>query len=230
MPDSPTAVPPRRGFLARVGAVAALGVTGALPFDLTRAAHHLAGPDPDATDKWLVNMKGKHRQLFDMPHPSEGVPLLHIRNFLMTYHDAYGMADKDINAIGTLYGKTVPLAFQDSMWGKYKLGESLHLTDAATNAPLARNMFAHPQQGDAFAFGVFDASIEALQKRGVLFLLCNNALGFWVGQLAKGGMGTAEAIRADLLANLLPGVVLVPAMVVAINKAQEHGFSYMYLA
>jgi hypothetical protein len=33
-----------------------------------------------------------------------------------------------------------------------------------------------------------------------------------------------------LLANALPGIELVPAMVIAFNLAQEHGISYMYLA
>jgi intracellular sulfur oxidation DsrE/DsrF family protein len=50
-------------------------------------------------------------------------------------------------------------------------------------------------------------------------LTCKNSLGGFAGQLA-------DAIRGDLLGNLLPGVVLVPAMVIAIERAQAAGFAY----
>lgn len=43
-------------------------------------------------------------------------------------------------------------------------------------------------------------------------------------------MGPAAAIRNELEANMLPGIIIVPAMVVAINRAQDRGFTYMYLA
>lgn len=216
----------RRGFLGRVGAAIGLGLAARLPHQLSAEP----GPDPiDSADKWLDTLKGKHRMLFDMPSPSGGVGLLHIRNWLNTWRDAYGMKDADLSAVGTLYGKSTPLGFSDDMWVKYKFGTPLEITDASTKAPLARNMFAHPKAGDPLAFGFLDSAIEPLQARGALFILCNNALNFWVSRLSAGGMGKAEDIRADLLAHLLPKVVVVPGMVVAINKAQERGVAYMYL-
>jgi hypothetical protein len=39
-------------------------------------------------------------------------------------------------------------------------------------------------------------------------------------------MGTQEAIDKELRANVLPGVVTVPAMVIAIEKAQSAGIAY----
>jgi hypothetical protein len=227
MLDSISSPTHRRGFLGRTAAALALGLTSWKPAELVARAI----PDnPDAKDTWLHGLKGKHRQLFDMPAPNNGIPQLHIRNFLNTYRDAYGMTDKDVNAVATLYGQSTLLAFTDDMWDKYKFGAALKINDVATNQPLTRNMFAHPKEGDPFAFGLFDSSVEALQARGVVFILCNNALNFWVGALVKGGMGSKEAIRADLLAHTLPGIILVPGMVVAINRAQEAGLSYMYLA
>jgi intracellular sulfur oxidation DsrE/DsrF family protein len=218
----------RRGFLGRVGAAVGLGLMARLPAEL--AAEPVQGPDPiDKTDKWLDTLKGKHRMLFDMPGPNDGVGLLHVRNWMNTWRDAYGLKDGELNAVGTLYGKTIPLGFSDDMWVKYKFGAALSINDAATKAPLARNMFAHPKPGDPLAFGMLDSAIEALQARGVLFILCNNALNFWVGRLVAGGAGKAEDIRADLLAHILPKIVVVPGMVVAINKAQERGVAYMYL-
>jgi intracellular sulfur oxidation DsrE/DsrF family protein len=225
----------RRGFVGRVTAAVALGAAGltnALEATTRTAASPSSGRvqgQVSASDAWVEGLKGKHKQIFDMADPEDGVGLLHVRNYLVTYKDAYHAAPADVNAVTTLYGKTVPLGFPDAMWAKYKFGAALGIKDAKTNTPTERNFFFRPQQGDNFAFGLFDSSIENLQKQGVVFILCNNALNFWVGRLAAGGMGTAEAIRADLLANMLPGVVLVPAMVIAINRAQEHGLSYMKL-
>ena len=41
-----------------------------------------------------------------------------------------------------------------------------------------------------------------------------------------GTVVTAEEIEADIRANLNPGVVVVPAMVIAIEKAQTAGIRY----
>ncbi|HTO72325.1 MAG TPA: hypothetical protein VMJ30_00835 [Gemmatimonadales bacterium] len=219
----------RRGFLGRVGTAIGLGLAAKLPLDL--AAEAVPAPDPqiDTADKWLDGLKGKHKMLFDMPKPEDGVGLLHVRNWMNCWRDTYSMKDADVSAVATLYGMTVPLGFSDDMWAKYKFGAALGINDAATKAPLARNMFAHPKQGDNLAFGMLDSAIEPLQARGAVFIMCNNALNFWVGKLSAGGAGKPEAIRADLLAHLLPKVVIVPAMVVAINKAQERGLAYMHL-
>jgi hypothetical protein len=61
---------------------------------------------------------------------------------------------------------------------------------------------------------------------GTKFLLCNNALGAWCLELQARGKGKAPEIQKELLANSLPGVTLVPAMVIAIEKAQAAGIRY----
>jgi intracellular sulfur oxidation DsrE/DsrF family protein len=68
--------------------------------------------------------------------------------------------------------------------------------------------------------------IESLQKIGARFLLCANALGIWCLELEARGKGKASDIDKELRANLLPGVTIVPAMVIAIEKAQEAGIKY----
>jgi intracellular sulfur oxidation DsrE/DsrF family protein len=211
----------RRGFLGTLAAGAAVSLTPAwLDAEPTRAQQ--GGPDA-----WLDKLKGKHRQLFDMSGHEDGVGLLHVRNWMSTYNSAYSTPDADLNAVITLYGGSTPLAFNDAMWTKYNLGAALKVNDAKTNAPLVRNMFYRPQEGDNFAYGFMDSGMEALQKRGATCILCNNAWTIWSGMLAKGMGMTGEAVKADLAANMLPGVNVVPAMVIAIGKAQEHGLAYM---
>jgi intracellular sulfur oxidation DsrE/DsrF family protein len=206
----------RRTFL---GSVAGLGAGALLLPELARA-------DVGESDAWLDQLKGKHRQLFDAPEPDGGTVLRHSRGYLDVWRDAYGVAERDVSLVVTFYARTTPLGVQDAMWAKYRLGAALNLTDASTNAPLVRNYFAHPQPGDPVGDGTPQCSIESLQRRGVLFLLCNNALQRWSARLEKDGMGTAQDIHDDLVAHTLPGVVVVPNVLIAMTKAHERGFAY----
>lgn len=61
---------------------------------------------------------------------------------------------------------------------------------------------------------------------GTKFLICGNAFGGWCAELEARGKGTAADLQKELGANLLPGVTLVPAMVIAIEQAQNAGVAY----
>ena len=209
----------RRGF---VGAIATLGAgmvlgagTGAHPLLVTQ----------QPSDAWLDHLKGKHRQLFDVPDPEGGTVLRHVRNYLDAWRDAYGVGEEDVNVVVTLYARTTPLGLQDAMWAKYQLGAALNIKDPTTNAPLVRNWFAHPKAGDPVADGEPGTSMETLQHRGVIFALCNNALKRWSARLEKSGLGAATDVHADLVVHALPGVVIVPDVLVTMTRAHERGFA-----
>ena len=225
----------RRGFLGRIaGAAAALSVLN----DARPAEAQPAGPDD-----WIKGVKGTHRCLFDFPQHKNGMPLLHILNYLNTYAEAYKSAPGQAGAVGTFYSmgtqSSIPLAFNDAMWAKYGLGDYLGLKDAA-GTPYTRNVFNRPTAGDlhllmqaiqsptipAFAGAMPAIGVESLQKMGTTFLLCANAFGGWCEELGVRGKGKAADLQKDLAANLLPGVVMVPAMVIAIEKAQAAGIAY----
>jgi intracellular sulfur oxidation DsrE/DsrF family protein len=218
-----------------IGAVAA----ASLPWAGTRVAiAQESGPDG-----WLKEVKGSHRCLFDFPQHKNGFPQLHIFNYLNTYADAYKVTAGQAGAVGTFYGvgaqASIPLAFNDAMWAKYGLGEYLSLKDAAGQA-YTRNVFNRPTKDDlhlviqalqtptipVLAGAMPAMGIENLQKMGTKFLLCANALGLWCAELEARGKGKAPEIEKELRANLLPGVTIVPAMVIAIEKAQEAGIRY----
>ena len=78
----------------------------------------------------------------------------------------------------------------------------------------------------AFADAMPALSIKSLQQMGTTFLLCNNAFGGWCLELEARGKGKMADISKDMMANLLPGVIVVPAMVIAIEKAQAAGIRY----
>ena len=229
----------RRGFLGRlVGAAAALGVTSGGSH--AEAAQPAAAPSPD---DWIKGVKGTHRCLFDFPQHKNGMPLLHIANYLGTYSAAYKSAPGTVAAVGTFYSmgpqSSIPLAFNDAMWKKYALGDYLGLKDAA-GKPYTRNVFNKPTADDlhlmmaaiqsptipAFAGAMPGIGLESLQKMGTTFLLCENAFGGWCAELEARKKGKAADLQAELRANLLPGVIVVPAMVIAIERAQAAGIRY----
>ncbi len=228
----------RREFVERVTAGAlALGIGGMATPSIASASTTSSQPARAAKwdDSWLDGIKGNHAQIFDMPMGNGGFPLLHVRNYLQTYKSAYDLSYPKVIALVGLYGMTTPLALNDAMWAKYKFGAITNANAYGTTTPVTRNAYAAPMAGSS-TMGLAgmidvpgDATISALQPMGTRFIVCNNALNFWVGQLAAGGAGTAKDIRAELEANMLPKVTLVPAMVIAINRAQDAGASYMYL-
>ena len=225
----------RRRFLGgMLGSAAAVG----LSISGVRAAARESGPDD-----WIKEVKGSHRCLFDFPQHRNGYGLLHILNYLNTYSTAYKTGPGEVGAVGTFYsaGKqaSIPLAFNDAMWAKYDLGVYTGLKDADGKA-YTRNVFNRPTTRDlhllmqsidspmipALADAMPALGIENLQKMGTKFILCANALGTWCLELEARGKGKAQDIEKELRANLLPGVTIVPAMVIAIEKAQEAGIRY----
>lgn len=226
----------RRGFLGRVlgaSAAATLGVFGGRQAEAQQA-------DADA---WIRSVTGRNRALFDFPQHKNGVPLLHILNYLNTYREAYKSPAGQVGAVGTFYSigtqSSISLAFNDATWAKYKLGDYLGLKDASGKA-YERNVFYRPTPNDlhlllsamqvphlsGFADAMPALGIDSLQKMGTTFLLCANALGGWCQELEARGKGKAADLDKDLRANLLPGVIIVPAMVIAIEKAQAAGIAY----
>jgi intracellular sulfur oxidation DsrE/DsrF family protein len=225
----------RRNFLGRVfgaAAAASLSIAG------TRAAAEDSG-----ADDWINEVKGTHRCLFDFPRHANAMPLLHILNYLNTYSAAYKTTPGEVGAVGTLYSvgaqSSIMMGFNDDIWAKYQLGVYSGLKDA-NGKPYTRNVFNKPTGDDlhllmqaidspkipALAGAVPALGIESLQKMGAKFIMCNNALGIWCLELEARGKGKAADIEKDLRANLLPGVTIVPAMVIAIDKAQEAGMTY----
>ena len=211
--------------LIRTGLVAAavVGALAASPARSVLQATSLESGLEAKHDAWLAALKGKHRQLFDAPASAGGIPLVHVMNYYNTYNSAYGVPDSDINGVLTFYGSTTFHGLSDAMWAKYRLGEFLGEKDAA-GEPLTVN----PWRTAPTVVGMTlpQASIEALQKRGATFIICNNALTIFSGLVAKARGLEPGAVYEDMRANILPSVTLVPAMVIAIEKAQAAGLAY----
>ena len=207
----------RRSFFTTLASVA--GLAALRPGDAAaQGAPPSAGPFDMA---WLEQMKGKHKQLYDLGGISlaeEPRPLRFCRNFLDTFRDVYKLEHPGVNTAVGISGPAFPMNASDRLWEKYKLGERGKIIDPKTKQPSVRNIFYDDGS---------DISVKAVQARGTIFWQCNVALGGVAQQLADQFKMPFAEVRADLIAGLNPGVKLMPSHVMALALAQEKGFTYM---
>lgn len=216
---------PRRGFLGLLASgAAALGLMS-IPTRLmandSNAEISLSGHPSDA---FFGRIKGKHRIVYDASTPHDGFPLAWSWVFLTTNNQT-GTADQDLSVVVVLRHDAIPLAMEDNQWAKYKLGEVFKITDKATKEPALRNPYWNSKEGD---LPKLEMSIDQLQKRGVMFCVCDMALTVYSGMVGKKmGMDGAE-VKKDWLAHLHPNIEVVPSGVWAIGRAQEHRCAYCF--
>ena len=130
------------------------------------------------------------------------------------------------------------LNYDDFIWNKYKLGAWLKVNDPATGQPALRNPYYPSKTGLKYASQdpdsrdslYQDASIQALQQRGVKFLSCHTATEEQARALVAINHlpQEPEQIVKEMLAHTNPGVLVVAAMVAAIALLQAQGH-YTYI-
>ena len=124
----------RREFVERIATTAlAVGVGAtitpwALGADEIKAMRAASAPGPaiKPDNSWLEGIRGNHSQIFDMPIPTGGLGLLHVRNYIHTYRSAFGQSYPHVLAIVGLYGATTLLAYAPSL----KLTIAVDLVDS----------------------------------------------------------------------------------------------------
>ena len=210
----------RRSFIASM-AVAA-GAVG-----LTEATTPAMAAEGQRTsfEAWLDSIPGKHRQVYDAPSPHNGFPLIWSHVFLMTGVEGYDVPESELGVVLVLRHSAIPIAFNDSVWAKYKLGEYFKIDDPATKAPATRNPFAYIKPGD---LPLPEAALEKLLARNVRVGVCHTAIHFQSMRMAQMAGVAHDVVKNDLLAAVIPGVQVVPSGVLAVNGAQARGCSYCF--
>jgi hypothetical protein len=209
----------RRSFISIVASLAGLAAARVSAIQQPRGQSPVASGGFDMA--WLDQMKGRHKQLYDLGGLELAVdprPLRFARNFLDTFRDVYHLEYPDINTAVGISGPAFPMNASDRLWAKYKLGERSKIIDPMTKQPAVRNIFYDDGS---------NVSMKAIQARGAVFWQCNVALGVVAEQLATAYQMPLADVRADLVAGLNPGVHLMPSHVMALALAQERGFTYM---
>ncbi len=214
----------RRGFLGTLAASTAAGLASLTPLSLeaaTRTRRITDNAVDAAFEAWLNKITGKHKMLFDAPEVNSGMPVVWPRVWLNGNNENYGTKDTDNSAVIVLRHAGIPIAMQDALWVKYKLGEAFSIKDG--DAAATRNIFAKQMPLPLPGTG-----IEQLLASGAQFGVCNVALTVYSGMVAQKMNMDAAAVKADWVAGLMPGVQVVPSGVLAVSRAQEKGCSYCF--
>ena len=217
---------PRRTFLGHVAAgVAALAGLGAVPARLLGERRRGFG-GAHLADDWMDALTGKHRTVFDMSAHKNGKPLTQAKNYLDAWRDAFTVSERDLNLVIGIHGEGIPVVLTDALWTRFRIGEQYGVVDGGTKTAGVRNVFTtmHAVGGGLVNS---DQTVETLQGRGVRFLVCMNTIAGATKKLAAAGLGTPEEIRPALLNGLLPGVIVVPSMVVTFTQLQERDVAYV---
>ena len=225
MPISTPELRDRRAFLTQLATGSAALAAGGLATHFTAGAAQAESPaSPDGySEAWLGRLTGKHRQFFDAMTVNGGFALAFAMNFLNSNNDTYKLPDSNLSAVVGMRHFSIPMAFTDDIWARYKLGEFFQIMDPATKTPSTRNFLYHPHDGDVPFPGM---AIDKLVARGVQITCCNVALSVISGMTSKNAGVTPDVAKKEWVAGLIPGVVLVPSGVLAVNRAQEKGCTY----
>ena len=209
----------RRSFVSLITSFAGLAALDGTA-SAAQAPARGAGPAGPWDLTWFDAFKGAHKQMYDygtFELPGDTRPLRFVKNYLDTYRDVFGLESPSVNTAVGISRACFPINVSDAIWQKYRIGERWKINDPSTKQPAVRNIFLSDG----------DLSVKALQARGTAFWQCNVALGAIAQQFAQSTGAAAAEVRAELAAGLNPGVHLVPAHVMALGIAQEHGFTYM---
>src|SRR4051812_16994609 len=210
----------RREFLA-LAAIAAAGVAAALPTANANAA--TTGPATDFT-RWLDSIPGKHRILLDMREPNGGLAVAWAWGWLLTAPQADGVPESDLGAAIVLRHNGIPVAFNDSAWAKYKLGEFFKIDDPETGKPAVRNPY-YLKLGAPFPP---DVAMQKLIDRGVRVIACDMAIHVFSGLVAQQMGMKHEDVKQDWNSAVLPGIAHAPSGVVACQGAVSRGCTYLF--
>jgi len=141
-----------------------------------------------------------------------GDAVLWAGNFLLANRNEYGLKNEDMALIIVARHFSTGYGYNNDMWAKY--GATL-----ASRAPSADGTKEPPKANPSAA------SIASLANEGVRFAVCSMATRRLAGMITRASGGTADAAFAELSANLMSNARLVPAGIVAVNRAQERGYT-----
>jgi len=139
----------------------------------------------------------------------------------------------DFLVVSETHGTAQLALYDEAMWEKYglaKLAGKGFETNSLIQERTAANSDPHDYEDPQGVFSAANNSIPALQKRGVVFMSCHNAIWEHAAKLIDTGANPdklpIDALAAELTNHLAPGVVLTPGAVATLPELQRAGFAY----
>jgi intracellular sulfur oxidation DsrE/DsrF family protein len=217
----------RRAFLSRLGAGAvgagvATGIGTGIGGGAANAQEQPARsgrwqPARHEQDDWLDQLPGVHRFVIDTTSPAGfDNALLYINNYFTASRSGYALNDADLAVVIVARHDSTAFAYNDKMWEKY--GKSF--TD--------RGGFVDPDTKQPPTVNIHRSGLDGLLHRGVHLAVCQMATRRLAATIAKAGGPGPDAAYTELVANLMPNSHMVPAGIVALNRAQERGYAFAH--
>jgi hypothetical protein len=236
MSEQPERLPvARRSFLSRLGAGAtafgaAFAAGSAVAAPQTGSIGSDWEPTRHAIDDWFDEMPGGHRFILDnVTAEGFGGAMGYANNFLEVNRSDYGLDYSDMAVVLVARHFSTPFAFNDAMWAKYggAWAGMTGMNDPRSNdAPTVNLYNAGPVPGLANR----GLTLDSMFEKGMKIALCQVATRGFTSAAARAAGADPDAVYDEVVDNLLTGVVPVPAGIVAINRAQERGFTFSFTA
>jgi len=183
-------------------------------------------PARHAKDDWL-DKPSKHRLVFDTTTPDGlGEALAFAANYIRVNHVEYGVEDSDLSVVMVVRHRSTPFGYNDAMWAKYgaPMAAQSKFEDPKSKFAPKANVYKSADYGDLLPNR--NVTLDALFKQGVQLAVCSVATRGYAAAVAQAVGGNADTINSELIANLaLSNARMVPAGIVAVNRAQERGYS-----
>jgi intracellular sulfur oxidation DsrE/DsrF family protein len=222
--------PERRSFLsslnARMASLGALALGGAAMAQVKSAPASRWEPARHEKDDWFDQLPGKHRLVFDtISYDHFADAILFANNFIRVNQADYGLKSSDLAVVIVVRHRSTPFGYNDAMWEKYgaPIAARSRMEDPKTKQPPKINIFNSGEYGELL--GNRGLTLDSIFKQGVQLAVCATSTRGYATFIAQAIGGNADAIFNELAANLVSNSRLVPAGIVAVNRAQERGYS-----
>ena len=165
-------------------------------------------------DDWLDTPGAKHRLIFDTT-TADGFneAILFASNYILVNSSEYGLQKADLAVVIVVRHHSTSFGYNDAMWQKYGTSMAKHA------------QFEDPKTKQTPTANVHRTFFDSAARMGVQLAICSVATGVVAGVIASDTGGNQEAIHKELIANRLGSSLMVPAGIVAVNRAQERGYS-----
>jgi hypothetical protein len=216
----------RRSMISGMGAAAAVFTLGSSTAGAQTTARRFQAAR-HSQDAWLDAAAGKHRTFIDASTArGAGEAMLYANNLYEANKSGYSLPENDIAVVVCLRHFATAFAFNDAIWAKYGkvMSTLLTFTDPKTKQAPSTNLLNADYGMELPNLGT---TIGSVVTRGTRFAVCDMATHFFGGQIAMASGGNADAVYKELVANTIPSSHMVAAGVVAVNRAQEYGYTLL---
>ncbi|MHB8355447.1 MAG: hypothetical protein ACYDDQ_02015 [Vulcanimicrobiaceae bacterium] len=216
----------RRGFIA-ASSLLATGFPAVASADSSLTIKPSTAPkgltfdfDQKAFDSILLK-PARHKQCFGAVRLDGGGVIASMANSIIAYDDFLREGNGAMQAVGVLYhSSAITLAMSNEVWNEI-LVPYLRQNDAwRKDIPEAK-----PGKGNPYLKPIWVPGLVNI--RGGSLLVCHNAIEDFAYGAADALKESPQRVHAAIMAGIVPGALVVPSGVMAINACQEKRFTYI---